>query len=1409
MKKDRAERLRRRVAQRAPSPAPQPPPAPRAPAPAPAAPAGTTRPDSALNRASGLAEAFASVVTAFPERVAVQDGERRWTYRRLDETAGRLAAALASLAADPARPVGVLLERSAWMVAAALAVVRTGSSYVPLDPQAPTARLALIAEDAEPAAVITTRALAGRVPDGVPVVCVDEPLPAAGDSEPAAVGRDTRAYIIFTSGTTGRPKGVQVSHGNLLSLLAASEEVYDFGPDDAWTLFHSFAFDFSVWEMWGALLHGGRVVVVPAHTAKDPAAFRRLLRDERITVLCQTPTAFHHLVAEDTRHADRLPLRWVVFGGETLYFSDLAPWFAKYGDDAPRLVNGYGITETTVLSSFHRVTRAQLGHDESLIGRPVTGTGFLLLDDSLAAVPQGAIGEIVVTGPGVSLGYLKRPQLNRDRFVDLPDGGGRGYRSGDLARLTPSGDYAYHGRKDDQVKIRGFRIELGEVEQALRALPCLAEAAVVARDLPGRGNSLVAYVVPAGSASLSARSLHEALAPTLPAYMIPRVFVGLHRMPLTQNGKTDRNALPEPTPASTLPLHGGGHRQEPADAVEDRVLQIVTGLLRLDEADPTADFFELGGHSLLATRLLAGVRSAFDVEVPLREFLRAPTARTLAAVVRERLGTPARGGGPAARLVKAPEAAHQPVTDAQRRLYFLSQLEPDSPAYHLHTTLLLRGEPDVEALERAFTAVVERHAPLRTVLRVEDGEVVQVIRPPAPFPIHAEELPRTPGEDWRRAVDRLAEQESTRPFDLGDDPMLRVRLVRVAPAHHALLVTTHHIAADGWSVAVLSRELKALYAHFRHAPKDAPIPLTPLPYTYADHAYSLQRWLDGPEADEDFAYWEERLAQLPAVHRLPLDFPRPARMTYDADTVTTRLGGPAAEAVRRTCREENVTLFTLLQAVFSVLLARRSGSDDIVVGSPVANRSRAELDDVIGMFVNTLVLRTRLEGAATFRDLLARVREQTTRDLERQHVPLALLAKRLNPPHSPHHAPLFQIMLALQNNEAAVLGLDGLDVSPVRAPDPGAQAELMLEAAEEAGGLRFRWSYNTGLFRRDTIAGMADEFGRLLTHLSAGADARTAPLERAGRPAAPATRTPGHPGADHPALFRLRQNPAGALPVFALPGVLGLGESFAQLSSHFPDRSFYALATSQLVRAFDDLEATAAALAEECARIIAATVEGGPLHLLGHSYGGALGFHVAEELAARGVPVAGLVLLDALDPGALEKELRVGYDRQLVVFLTTLGGLFPDLARHRDTDLGELLGTASTTSLLRRVEDVIGPDAVKFFSGGLETAFDTFRRMCDLTWPEPRAAAHPALFVRAAAGGDPARAESSAGWARYLPGTLRTEAVDADHEGMLRNPHARQLAGLVRRFLTEQDVPGGSGSPHPGRSDTGKGATAR
>jgi amino acid adenylation domain-containing protein len=651
--------------------------------------------DGTLVGVTSLDEGFRRTVARHPDRPAVRCDGTTVSYRDLDRRVTELAGALN---VDPASPVGILLDRSVDMVAAALAVIRVGASYVPIDPATPPARVSAILADAAPSAVITSSTLADLV--DAPVVLVDRAPPAGGQARPSSW--DTRAYVIFTSGTTGRPKGVQVTHGNLLRLFTATEAWYGFGTSDVWTMFHSFAFDFSVWEMWGPLLYGGCLVVVPREVAKDPVAFRELLRAERVTMLSQTPTAFNQLIAEDAAHADRLPLRWVVFGGEALHFSDLRPWVAKYGDTAPALANMYGITETTVHASFRRVRQADLSLTGSHIGVPLSDLDFTLVDRS----PDGT-GEIVVTGPGVATGYLNRPELTAERFVSV--GGTRGYRSGDLAARLPNGEYVYRGRGDDQVKIRGFRIELGEVEGAVRAVPGVSQAAVVAQDLPGQGPTLVAYVV----SSLSTADLRQALAKSLPEYMIPARVEFLDTLPMNGNGKLDRAALPAP---------GHAPPRAPADLMDPvtaRIHTMVAGLLDTPTVAPTANFFELGGHSLLATRLLAEVRDAFDVTMPLREFLRTPTVAALARTVRA--GMPAPRSGPLIRLHD--ERTGNPAVGIPGILGFgqsfaqLSAAMPDRAWYavNLRDVAACHGELTVPALVSDIADLVTEAAGGRPV----------------------------------------------------------------------------------------------------------------------------------------------------------------------------------------------------------------------------------------------------------------------------------------------------------------------------------------------------------------------------------------------------------------------------------------------------------------------------------------------------------------------------------------------------------------------------------------------------------------------------------------------------------------------------------------------------------------------
>ena len=597
----------------------------------PSVPVDETSAQAAVN----ALEAFAEVARRFGDRPAVRHNGRELSYQQLDEASSALAAAIASRIGQVGRPVGILLERSPDMIVAALAVVKAGACYVPLDPLVPAGRIKIILEEATPSLVITSAGHSGTVPEGIPVLLTDEePAHHQHAWRQPSVDGSAPMYVIFTSGTTGRPKGARVSHASLLHLLASSGRAFPFSHNDVWTMFHSFGFDFAIWETWAPLLSGGCLVIVPHDVARDPVEFRRLLRDERVTVLNQTPKAFDQLNDEDLRHSDRLLLRLVLLGGEALHFSALRPWVAKYGDDKPRLFNIYGPSEATVIASYYPLCREDLDQEKSIIGRPLPGLDFVLVDEWLAPVPPGATGEIVITGPSVAIGYIARDDLTRDRFVEVPSPSGavvRGYRTGDLARIMDGEKYEYRGRNDDQVKIRGYRVEPGEVEAALNALASVSKAAVVSGELPDIGMSLIAYVVGAASGNVSAAALRAALSVMFPEYMIPRAFIFLDDLPLTHHGKLDRGALPHPM----LPSYSEDSNGPGADDIEARLLGITRALLHNAEMTPEADFFAAGGHSLLANRLLARIRAELGAEVTLRALFREPTVRGLATAVRQ------------------------------------------------------------------------------------------------------------------------------------------------------------------------------------------------------------------------------------------------------------------------------------------------------------------------------------------------------------------------------------------------------------------------------------------------------------------------------------------------------------------------------------------------------------------------------------------------------------------------------------------------------------------------------------------------------------------------------------------------------------------------------------------------------
>ncbi|WP_329168719.1 non-ribosomal peptide synthase/polyketide synthase [Streptomyces sp. NBC_01267] len=986
----------------------------------------------------GLPALFERQVRANPAATALTDGETTLTYGRLNARANRLAHALIDRGVGPEQLVALALPRSAELVVAVLAVLKAGAAYVPVDPEYPAARIAYLLQDSRPALLVTTsradERLGAEHVDRLLLDTVD--LDGLPDTDPGvAVDPGQAAYVIHTSGSTGNPKGVVVPHRNVVRLFGTTRDLFGFCADDVWTLFHSYAFDFSVWELWGPLLHGGRLVVVDHETSRSPGRFLELLAHERVTVLNQTPSAFYQLMQADAEAPEtgrRLALRTVVFGGEALEHARLASWYQRHAEDAPRLVNMYGITETTVHVTYAALDRS--GTAVGQVGAALPDLRAYVLDGGLRPVAPGVPGELYVAGAGLARGYLNRPGLTAGRFVADPFGppGSRMYRSGDVVRRAADGSLRYVGRADQQVKVRGFRIELGEIEAALAAYPGIAQVAVLARQDRSDDTRLAAYLVPAAGAAPRSDDLRGHLRERLPAYMVPSAFVMLDALPLTVNGKLDHRALPAPdlTPAATC--------RAPRTPQEQILCRLFAEVLGVASAGVEDGFFELGGHSLLATRLAARIRATLGVEMPLRTLFEAPTPAGLAAAL-----AAARPAQAALARRERPEVI--PLSFAQRRLWFLHQLEGAGANYHISLAWRLSGDLDRRALEAAVADVMARHESLRTVFPAVDGVPHQQV-----LDVDAARPRLLVSRTTEAELSALMAAAKDCRFDLAVDVPLRAGLFELAPDEHVFQLVLHHIAGDGWSLGPLVQGLTAAYTARRRGEEPQ---WAPLPVQYADYTLWQHELLgDSTDRDSLFAgqadYWTRQLAGLPERIQLPTDRPRPAVASHRGGSVLAGLDAELHRGLRELARAHGTSLFMVLQAGLAALLSKLGAGDDIPVGSPVAGRTDQAQDELVGYFVNTLVFRTDTSGDPTFAELLDRVRDTALAGYAHQDLPFEYLVEVLNPSRSLAHHPLFQVMLALQNAPRADFAPPELRVGEMPSASTTAKLDLIFTMSE-------------------------------------------------------------------------------------------------------------------------------------------------------------------------------------------------------------------------------------------------------------------------------------------------------------------------------------------------------------------------
>ncbi|HEX2211417.1 MAG TPA: amino acid adenylation domain-containing protein, partial [Longimicrobium sp.] len=1009
---------------------------------------------------------FEAQAARTPHAVAAVCEQRSLTYAELNEAANRLAHYLRRLGVRPEVRVGIGFRRGLEMLVSILAVLKAGGAYVPLDSAYPAERLEFTLRDARVAVLLTQDSVRDQfpLPEGVRVVSVDaaaDEIARESAANPAG-GATSRnlGYLIYTSGSTGVPKGVAIEHESAVVLLAWAADLHTAEELGGMLASTSICFDLSIYELFLPLSLGGRVIIVDNALAlpSAPAA-------DQVRLINSVPSAAYALIKTGGIPAG---VTTVNLAGEPLR-TELVD--ALYAHGVRRVFDLYGPSEDTTYSTY---TLRRAGAPAT-IGRPISNTQAYVLDERMQPVAVGVIGELYLAGLGLARGYLGRPGLTADRFIPDPFGGvpgGRMYRTGDRVRWTDAGNLEYLGRLDHQVKIRGFRVELGEIESTLRRFAGVRDCVVMAReDVPGE-KYLAAYLV--GDAEHAALRAH--LRATLPEHFVPAAFVTLDEMPLTPNGKLDRKALPAPEFTASAEAY-----LAPRTPVEEVLAGAWAEVLGLERVGVRDNVYDLGAQSLLATRVVARAAEAFGVELTVRAVFEAPTVEALA----QRVEAAREAGRPALPpIVPLPRTGEAPLSFGQKRLWYLDRVEPGKAAYNVAGVARLSGALDVAVLERALGEIVRRHEALRTVFQARDGAAVQVIAPFAGLSLPVEDLGSLDADAREAGAERRILEEAALPFDLAAGPLFRPGLLRLADDEHVLLLTVHHALSDGWSMDVLYRELGELYTAFADGRES---PLAEPALQYGDYAAWQQAHLGGEWLREELGWWKERLAGAPALLELPTDHARPAVQTYAGARETVGFPAELAERLEALARREGASLYMVLMAAWQVLLGRYAGMDDVVVGSPIAGRTRREVQDVIGFFTNTLVLRTDLSGDPRFSEVLRRVREVTLGAYEHQDVPLEQVVRAVAPGRSLSHAPLFQVMFVMQT------GGPGPRMPAIEArvseTHPGtAKLDLTLSLTREADGLGGYLEYGTDLFQGATVRRMVAHLHTLLEQVAADAD---------------------------------------------------------------------------------------------------------------------------------------------------------------------------------------------------------------------------------------------------------------------------------------------------------------------------------
>ena len=1032
-------------------------------------------------RALKLNQIFEQQAERSPDSYACIAGENKLTYRELNERANQFAHYLTQRGVAAGAVVGVCLNRTQELPIALLGILKTGAAYLPLDPNYPSERVGYILEDAKTQLVVTEEAVKPMLPpfDGE-TLCMDSKwteIACESERNPTTMGSaNDLAYVLHTSGSTGKPKGVEITHRNLVNFLMSMQREPGMVASDTLLAVTTLSFDISGLEIYLPLVTGACVVIAPREATLDAAQMMDLMARHCVTVMQATPATWQMLLEAGWAGDPKLK---ILCGGEALP-QELA---AKLIACCSELWNMYGPTETTIWSSVSRIDVE--GAMRITIGKPIANTTMYVLDSLRQLVPVGTAGELYIGGEGVGRGYWGKPELTAERFVPDPFvPGTRMYRTGDLAKFLPDGTIQCMGRIDFQVKVRGHRIELGEIETALAQNDAVVECvAVVREDVPG-DKRLAAYAVVRADAGVTAGHLRKQIAESLPEYMVPSALVILDALPRTANGKIDRKALPQPDVSAA-----GEAYVAPRNLMEEVLCEIWAAVLKVERVGIEDNFFHLGAHSLLVTRVVSRIREAFSVELPLRALFEDVTVQRLAPRVEELL----RSGERSAILpiVRANRDEPLPLSFAQRRLWFIDQLEPGNNRYNIPRMVRLRGVLDVDAMQKAVDEILRRHEVMRTTFAIHEGQPVQMIRPSGEIPIHLVDLSGLPLGQREKEWQRLAEEESKSRFDLASGPLWRMTLLRLGENDHVLVMVMHHIIVERWSQGLLWSELGALYSAYT---KGQPSPLEELKLQYADYAVWQRQWLQGEALEGQMQYWRNRLAGVSPALELPTDKPRALVSRHRGETMRRELDRKLVDELKAFSRREHATVYMTMLAAFKVLLARYTGQEDIVIGTVIAGRNHAEIERLIGFFINTLVLRTDLSGAPTFREALGRIKETTLGAYAHQDIPFEKLVEELKPERQLNRNPFFEVAFAY---DQMIRGLDlpQLEAEAILLHQGTAVFDLMFYAVESTEGIRIFVEYDSDLFEPATIERMLACYVTLLESAMQAADSSIWMLE--------------------------------------------------------------------------------------------------------------------------------------------------------------------------------------------------------------------------------------------------------------------------------------------------------------------------